>query len=439
MRTPLNIAEARALFHLFLHQELGLPFLKKRRAFDEIPCGKRAICLHRRAVQADAFVGDEAPRLRLRNAESVCGERDDGITRPLHERNRGECGSVGIGHGFKGGAAELDGCLALGVLERLLAMHDARHLTRERPLRFPLAGVPAMQLDERFDLLDGEEGVHAEVLIDLFVRLVEPELVEGEGRRLLRVEPDRIPFGLAELLAGGVRDDRAGEGEGLLLEFPADELDAREDVRPLVGGADLEIYVPLLVEDHVVVSLEERVRELGIGNALVRGLEPPLDEVALHQLIDGEMLTDVAQEIDELHGEEPVGVVDDRYLHADDALHLGADGLLVPCDRLGVGERALPLLFRVADHAGAAADQEHDLMPRLCESLHEEHDDEVPRLHGIRGGVDTEVHRTALGEYRFCGGGRVLNEAAGGEFFREVHCVRVYQLQTLPRMIGTFC
>ena len=40
---------------------------------------------------------------------------------------------------------------------------------------------------------------------------------------------------------------------------PADQVDAREDVAPLVGAADLELAALVLVEPAVVVGLQEHV------------------------------------------------------------------------------------------------------------------------------------------------------------------------------------
>jgi hypothetical protein len=48
-----------------------------------------------------------------------------------------------------------------------------------------------------------------------------------------------------------------------------DEVDAREDVAPLVGAADLELAALVAVQVVVVVGLQEHVAELGVGDAVL--------------------------------------------------------------------------------------------------------------------------------------------------------------------------
>src|SRR5665213_2969125 len=161
-----------------------------------------------------------------------------------------------------------------------------------------------MLLHQRVYFLEREEGIKFQILIDDLVGLIEPELVKGEGRRFLCREPYGIALALTELLARSIGDEWAGEGKRLLAELPADELHAREDVGPLVGGAYLQLHAVLLIEGEVVEALQKRVGKFGVGDAVVRILKSALYDVALHQFVYGEVLADVTKEVDELHREE---------------------------------------------------------------------------------------------------------------------------------------
>jgi hypothetical protein len=59
-----------------------------------------------------------------------------------------------------------------------------------------------------------------------------------------------------------------------------------------------------------VVGLEQHVAELGVGDALVGAGQPGLHRVLGHHLVDGEVLPDVPQEVEQGQGLEPVSVVD---------------------------------------------------------------------------------------------------------------------------------
>jgi hypothetical protein len=101
----------------------------------------------------------------------------------------------------------------------------------------------------------------AHELVDVGVAGVQPELVEGVRRGLLRVEPDGAGFGLAELGAVGLGDQRQGQAEDVFLVQAARQVGAGDDVAPLVGAADLQHAAVALVEFGEVVALQEAVGE----------------------------------------------------------------------------------------------------------------------------------------------------------------------------------
>ena len=65
---------------------------------------------------------------------------------------------------------------------------------------------------------------------------------------------------------------------------------------------------------EVVVGLEQHVAELGVGDALLGALEAGLDGLLGDHLVDGEVLADVAEEVDEAVAAEPLGVVEQQAL-----------------------------------------------------------------------------------------------------------------------------
>ena len=144
-------------------------------------------------------------------------------------------------------------------------MHHAGHFFAQTLLQHAAAGVGAVLGDEGVDFVLRERGENLDVTLCLFVAHVEPELVELIGRGALRVEPHVALLGLAELLAVGLCDERAGEGisVGFCAELAADEFRASCDVAPLVGTAHLQATAFFLIEMEKVVALEELIGELG--------------------------------------------------------------------------------------------------------------------------------------------------------------------------------
>ena len=126
---------------------------------------------------------------------------------------------------------------------------------------------------------------------------------------LARIEPDGAGFGLAELGAVGVGDEREGEAKDGAPELLAGEVDAGGDVAPLIAAADLQLAVVVAAEDVEIEGLEQHVAELGVADADLAVFHAGADAFLGHHLVDGEVLADVAQEIEEADGGGPVGVV----------------------------------------------------------------------------------------------------------------------------------
>ena len=109
----------------------------------------------------------------------------------------------------------------------------------------------------------------------------------------------------------------------------ADEVDAGGDVAPLVGPGHLELAALGLVQDAEVVGLQEHVGELGEGDAVVP-LDPGPDRVLGQHRVDGDVLADVAEELEDAHRLGPGAVVDQPGLRGpglevEEPLELGRD------------------------------------------------------------------------------------------------------------------
>ncbi len=219
---------------------------------------------------------------------------------------------------------------------------------------------------QRLDLLLGQVGEDPDVLLGILVGDVEPELVELIRRRVATVEPDVAALRLAKLTPVRLSDQRAGDCEGITdTEDATDQLHTGGDIAPLVRAAELETDILRLIEVQVVVSLEELVGEFGEGE--------PLDGICLetlphrllrHHIIDRDVLTDVADEVEEAVVLHPVVVIDQHRcilgiaVEVEKLLQLLLDaGLIVP-QRLLIEEVTLLGLTRgVTDHTGSATDE----------------------------------------------------------------------------------
>ncbi len=147
------------------------------------------------------------------------------------------------------------------------------------------AGGAVFGLDG-LDLFIGQKGEVAQKAVDVGVGRAQPELVEGVGRALVRVQPDRVAFALAELGAIAIGDQGHGQAEDLLLVHPSDQVDAGGDVAPLVGAADLQLAAETAVQLNVVVALEQAVGELGEGDADIVAVDPLLYGFLLDHGVD---------------------------------------------------------------------------------------------------------------------------------------------------------
>ncbi len=239
--------------------------------------------------------------------------------------------------------------------------------------------------DQCLDLFAGEGGEDLDVLLRVGIAYVEPELVELVGRGVAPVEPYVAALGLAELAAIGLGDERTDQCEGFASLHATDELRAGGDVAPLVGAAHLQAHALLAVEVQEVIALQQLVGELGEGHPFT-GLaaQSLLHRVFRHHVVDGEVLADVADEVEKgvvfhpvvvVHQDGPVG---DVALEIEEPGQLLLDGLLVVAQRSLVEQVALGGLHGgVTDHAGGTAYQGDGRVPGALQVLQHHHPHQV--------------------------------------------------------------
>ena len=217
--------------------------------------------------------------------------------------------------------------------------------------------------------------------------------------------------------------------EGLAAVDAADELGAGGDVAPLVGAAQLQDAAAVLPQPVEVVALHELVAELGEGHAFGRvALEALLHGILRHHVVHGDMLADVADEIDEGIVLHPVVVVHEFGLVGGVGVEVQETGELllqagdVMVEGLLVQEVALGRLHgRVADHAGGPAHEGEGLVSAALEMLQDHHAHEMPDMQGVGRRVDAHVGRLGtFHQFLFRTRHDVLDHASPSEFFNKI-------------------
>ena len=177
----------------------------------------------------------------------------------------------------------------------------------QRDLRIvDLGALKGFQPDDLVLLQVGEETHEA---ADIGVFRVAPELPVFVRALAVRVEPDSAVGRLAHLAARSRRDQVSGQAEGLAAFHLVYEVDAADDIAPLVRAAELDAAAMALEQFEEVIGLHQQVVELEEGVGLLGG-EAPGDRVLLDHRVDGEVDADLAQQLDVAELVQPVRVVD---------------------------------------------------------------------------------------------------------------------------------
>ena len=182
-----------------------------------------------------------------------------------------------------------------------------------RPAFLGRAARGLVQFEDRLVIEEGEVAQHRR---GRDVVRVQQELVQGEGRRHRGVQPHVLvaALGLPELLTVGAQQQRRRHAVGAMPGGLAHQFGADRDVAPLVRPAQLQRAVVIEVQAQEVVGLQQHVGELGEREAHVVTVESTLHGVLGDHLVDGEVLTHVAQEVGQRHRRQPVGVVQQQRL-----------------------------------------------------------------------------------------------------------------------------
>ena len=182
----------------------------------------------------------------------------------------------------------------LGRRRRLARRGRARVTSLASVILAALISAPP-SAPEAVAFLDRQLGVELEEPADVGVGRVAPELPELVGRQHLGVEPDRAAGGLAHLAPVRGGQERRGQAEDLGARDAAGQVDAVDDVAPLVRAAHLQEAAVAAVELQEVVGLQDHVVELEEAQRLV-AVEPRLDALEGQHPVDREVPADVAQE-----------------------------------------------------------------------------------------------------------------------------------------------
>ncbi|MPL94363.1 hypothetical protein SDC9_40516 [bioreactor metagenome] len=282
----------------------------------------------------------------------------------------------------------------LGRGGRLGAMEQRRHLVREDDLRAVDLG-PAERA-EPLAFLDRQLGIELEEAPDIGVGGVAPELPELVRREHLVIEPDRAALRLAHLAPVRGGQQRRRQAEDLAVEHPARQVDAVDDVAPLVRAAHLQQTAITAVQLEEVIGLQDHVVEFEEAQRLL-AIESRLHRLERQHPVHREVPADVAQEVEVVQVVKPLGVVAHHRavrliavieVAREDALHAG-DVLI---DLLGRQQRPL---FRaeggVAHLGGAAAHQRDRLVAGLLEPAQQHDVEQMAHMQRRRGGVIADI------------------------------------------------
>ena len=231
-----------------------------------------------------------------------------------------------------------------------------RHVLGEGALGGACRGILLLLHHQSGYLLARIERKQLQVRLHVPIVHVHPELVELVRRGERGVQVNRSGFGLAELLARGRRDERRDQAVRVAVLDPADQLHARRDVPPLVAATHLQGAAALPVQMQEIERLEQHVAEFGVRQT---ALEAGLHRFLLEHQVDGEVLADVPQKVDQGQRREPLGVVEhERTAGAgadlEKARHLIAHAAQVLAQLLPREQRPLAALAGgITDEAGA--------------------------------------------------------------------------------------
>ena len=284
------------------------------------------------------------------------------------------------------------------------------------------------------DFLMGKEGEILQILHHIPVILVEPELIEFIGGRLLRIQPYRAAGGFAKLGAVCLQHEGDGEAEGIMHIFRLSEkFYAVCNVAPLVSAADLELHIVLVIEHFEINGLENLVGEFGEGN--------PCFQTGSHHFlgqhgIDIEQLAIVTKEFQKGNFGKPVIVVHHgEAIFAEKFLHLGCEAFRIMLDGLlGLKHPFCLPARRITDGTGTAADNNDRMMTGQLETLQNHEWNQMTDMHAVAGGINAAVKGNGFFPYQLVQSfliGLLIDSATPFQFINNIHRTPPFFIQYL--------
>ena len=203
-------------------------------------------------------------------------------------------------------------------------------------------------------------------------------------RQHVRIEPDRARRRLAHLGARGGGEQGRGQRIELRRAHAAAQINAGDDIAPLVRAAHLQQAAVAAVKLHEIIGLQAHVVEFDEGELLV-ALKPHLHRIHGQHAVDREVAAHVAQEVDVVQRRQPLRIVGHDRVGAgvaegqefrEDLLDAGLVGLDVV---EGEHAAALVLAGGIAHPGGAPAHERHGLAAGLLQPA--QHHDLHQRAH----------------------------------------------------------
>ena len=289
LRVPLELASGGPHEHVLLLAE---------RQLDDAVAGRfaassdRALVGDRLVVDAHRAALDVPPRLAVGGGKAG-----------LHEQRQ----HADAGSSSAAGTSMVGRVSASAPSSKVLRAVSAASSAASRPCSRAVTSVASTFLASlisappssasRRDLVHRQRREELQEAGDVGVLGVAPVLPEVIGAEQVRVEPDRALGRLAHLGARRGGQQRRGQRVELLRAHAVAEVDAVDDIAPLVGAAHLQIAAVAARQFDVVVGLADHVVEFEEGHRLL-AVEPQLDRIEGQHAVDREMPADIAQELD---------------------------------------------------------------------------------------------------------------------------------------------
>ena len=159
-------------------------------------------------------------------------------------------------------AAVIQGfCDVLGFFESLFTMYEPGNFFCQTALGQTFFRFLFHGFRQSIDFFLAEECKVFEVLDDIGIVLIKPELIEFKGRCLFRIKPDSSACGLAELCAIRFEHERNRQCiyRCIAAMHLADHIDTARNIAPLIRTANLELYVIFAVQMFIIDSLENLI------------------------------------------------------------------------------------------------------------------------------------------------------------------------------------